>query len=301
MVNANLHEADLAGRDYLSAVTDLLLLARGDDAMTGLWEAADLQWWWAVDEYPTPRRNTFWLDTGGRPAASLLIAQPKQGEQGAVYSELLWRPAADAQVRAQVFPVALQRLVALAGGADRPVWITVDERDSDLRQRLEAAGFRHDPDEDMVQMWLRREALPDPIPLSAGLRFDDDRSRPANQPHHLAKRNGERVAERLRETSLYRPDLDLCIRTEAGDVAGYCVCWLDSINGVGLFEPVRTEDTYQRRGIGRALLTEGSRHLMAEGARLLKVSRDRSQEAARGLYASVGFRDAFGKLRYVRA
>ncbi|MBA3415715.1 MAG: hypothetical protein H0U10_10880, partial [Chloroflexia bacterium] len=46
MTDAELHEVDLAGRDALDAVTDLLLRARSDDPMAGLYEAADPQWWW---------------------------------------------------------------------------------------------------------------------------------------------------------------------------------------------------------------------------------------------------------------
>ncbi len=72
------------------------------------------------------------------------------------------------------------------------------------------------------------------------------------------------------------------------------------MNGVGLFEPVRTEDAWQRRGLARALLTEGIRRFMSNGTGLIKVSRMPNSDAARGLYTSVGFQDAFGKLRYVR-
>ena len=105
---------------------------------------------------------------------------------------------------------------------------------------------------------------------------------------------------RLRDQSLYRPDLDLCIRTDGGEVAASCLSWLDQMNGVGLFEPVRTEDAWQRRGLGRALLTEGIRRFMSNGTGLIKVSRMPNSDAARGLDTSVGFQDAFGKLRYVR-
>ena len=76
--------------------------------------------------------------------------------------------------------------------------------------------------------------------------------------------------------------------------------WLDQMNGVGLFEPVRTEDAWQRRSLGRALLTEGIRRFMSNGTGLIKVSRMPNSDAARGLDTSVGFQDAFGKLRYVR-
>lgn len=303
MASSTLDEIDLTGREYLTVVTDLLLHATGDDPMASLCEAADLQWWWKDEESLADRRYTFWFDAGNQPVACLLMTEQvlQQDALGAIDCNLLWRPSADALVRAQVFPEAIHRLTGVRSGSNRPVSITVDERDTDLRQRLEKAGFRREPHEDLKQMWQAREMLPDSLPLPNGMRFDDDRSRLADQPHHLAKRNGQHVAERLRECSLYRPDLGLCIRTETGDVAAYCICWLDPINKVGLFEPVRTESAYQRRGLGRALLTEGIRRLRAGGAEMLKVNFEQTNESARGLYASVGFHEAFGILAYVRA
>lgn len=74
-----LREVDLDGDECRAAVTSLLLQARGDDPMAGLWEAADLQWWWSVDHGRGSRRDTFWLDPGGRPVACLLTSRQKGG------------------------------------------------------------------------------------------------------------------------------------------------------------------------------------------------------------------------------
>jgi predicted N-acetyltransferase YhbS len=56
---------------------------------------------------------------------------------------------------------------------------------------------------------------------------------------------------------------------------------------VGLLEPMRVEDAYQRRGIGRMLLTNGLDRLARKGARRLKVGFE--TDAARSLYAGGGF------------
>lgn len=297
-----LREVDLAGCAYLDAGTDLLLRARSEDPMAGLWEAGDLQWWWKDEPFLASSRCTFWFDADGEAVACLVLAE--QGHRtdgpGRIDAEVLWRPRRDAVVRARVLPAVVARLAAFPGATGLPVAITADERDPDLLRRLAAAGFRRVPDEDTVQLAQCPTAPPEPLPLPAGLRFDDDRSRPPDRPHHLAKRNGEQVAERLRECSLYRPDLDLCVRTAEGEVAAYCLCWLDPGNGVGLFEPVRTEDAHQRRGIGRALMVEGIRRLMANGATLIKVTRAATSESAKGLYEGVGFVPAFTKLPYAR-
>ena len=292
-------EVDLVGRAFLDAVSALLLEARAEDPMAGLWEAGDVQWWWKDEGARASSRATCWLDAGGSPVACLLVAEEvaRSDEPGRIEADLVWRPSRDGAVRARVLPTAVDRLVGLGRGG-KVVSTYAHEGDGDLRGRLEAAGFRREPAGDMVQLWLGPGVPPDPVPLPDGMRFDDDRSRPADRPHHLAKRNGERVAERLGECSLYRRDLDLCVRTVAGEVAAYCLCWLDPGNGVGLFEPVRTEEAYQRRGIGRALMIEGIRRLMVAGATLVKVTSAASNDAAKALYRGVGFAPAFGKLCY---
>jgi hypothetical protein len=52
------------GIAYLDVVTDLLQRQRLADPDTGLWEAADLQWWYTRDPHPTDDDAAFWLDHG---------------------------------------------------------------------------------------------------------------------------------------------------------------------------------------------------------------------------------------------
>src|SRR5438034_4039571 len=67
-----IHEARASGLEYLALATKLLQRARLADAEAGVWEAADLQWWWR-----TPRRSdaidqVFWIDDE-RPVAGLVL------------------------------------------------------------------------------------------------------------------------------------------------------------------------------------------------------------------------------------
>lgn len=290
-----LRAVELQGREYLEAATALLLAARGDDPLAGPLEAGEIQWRWAATE-PAASRGTFWFDSGDVPVAAVLVAKEPGGSAagGAVLDcELAWRPALDADVRAAAIAA---RIGAMPG---QRVRVLVDEGETGLRRLLEEEGFRHDPEDDFVQLWQRPGAAPASAALPDGFRFDD-RSCPADQPHHFAKRNGPRVADRLRETSLYRPDLDLCVRTDDGEVAAYGLCWLDPANRAGVFEPVRTEDAFKRRGLGRALLTEGIRRMLEAGADLIKVTCERGNPAALGLYDGVGFGNGIPILAYVR-
>ncbi|HSJ72068.1 MAG TPA: GNAT family N-acetyltransferase [Acidimicrobiia bacterium] len=86
---------------------------------------------------------------------------------------------------------------------------------------------------------------------------------------------------------VYDPTLDLAVEDADGRVAGYALFWFDKTTKVGLLEPMRVEDDYQRRGLARMLLTDGLDRLARKGARRLKVGFE--TDAARDLYLDAGF------------
>src|SRR5690606_18414683 len=96
------------------------------------------------------------------------------------------------------------------------------------------------------------------------------------------------VAQRLAHCSLYDPALDLALESEDGRVAGYSLYWFDPVTEVGLVEPVRVDEEFQRRGLARVMLSECITRLLARGARRVKVSYFTT--AAGALYQGLGFR-----------
>jgi predicted N-acetyltransferase YhbS len=98
-----------------------------------------------------------------------------------------------------------------------------------------------------------------------------DRARETAGPHPMRQRNGEEVEARLRQCSLYDPTLDLAVEAADGQTAGYALFWFDPMTKVGLVEPMRVEDAYQRRGLARAMLSAGLDRLAKRGARRLYV------------------------------
>ncbi len=114
-----------------------------------------------------------------------------------------------------------------------------------------------------------------------------DRTEDRDAPHHMRHRNGDDVAQRLNECSLYDPALDLAVETVDGRVAGYSLYWFDPITEVGLIESVRVEEEFQRKGLARTMLSVGIHRLVTRGARRVKVSYE--TEAAAALYQAVGF------------
>lgn len=89
----------------------------------------------------------------------------------------------------------------------------------------------------------------------------------------------------IQTAPLYRRDLDLVAVAPDGAIASFCTIWFDDATRSGHFEPVATVPAHQRRGLARALLTEGLRRLRRMGAILAFVAG--YSAAANALYQSV--------------
>jgi predicted N-acetyltransferase YhbS len=239
-----------------------------------MWEAADVQWWWrrprATDELALP----VWFDEVGPVAAAGVTAWDDiwQADVFAVPSivdeEVVW--AATLEATARHPGEALQVLVC--------------DDDAPLAGLAIQSGFAM-VDELSGTAWMDADQRP-PVAQVDGFTIVDRVTR-ADRPHPMIARNGELVEARLRQCSLYDPTLDLAVEDADGRVAGYALFWFDHATLVGLLEPMRVEDDYQRRGLARMLLTNGLDRLAREGASRLKVGFE--TDAARNLYLGAGF------------
>jgi mycothiol synthase len=89
----------------------------------------------------------------------------------------------------------------------------------------------------------------------------------------------------IQTAPLYRRDLDLVAVASDGAVGAFCTVWFDDVTRSAVFEPVATAPAHQRRGLARALMTEGLRRLQRMGCLTAFVSG--YSEAANALYRSV--------------
>ena len=267
----------LSGLGRLAATTELLQRTRRSDADIGVWDAFDVQWWWR-----RPRRSDdlvlpVWFDDAGPCGAVVLTdwgdrwqADALVAPGGAVELSTVW--------------------AALVDTADRTgaaVWeVLAREDDAELLAHLAGSGFVPTDDRSGIA-WMSPEDRAAVAPPPPGFVITDRAARP-DRPHPLVVRNGGEVERRLRQCSLYDPTLDLAVDAPDGRPAGYAVFWSDPLTGVGMLEPMRVEDEFHRRGLARALLTEGLDRVVRKGARRLKVGFD--GEAGRRLYEGAGFR-----------
>ncbi len=281
-------EVRTSGLDALELATKLLHHVRLADAEAGLWEAADLHWWWR-----TPRRSDtigqrFWSGADG-PVAGVLLTDwsrtwscdPIVVPGSSVPLTFVWERA----------------LEALADLRLDPVEMLVRDDDAELGHLLADTGFAAGDDRSGIT-WMDADERPTAPALPEGFVLVD-RTERTDTPHPMHRRNGEAVEERLRQSSLYDPWLDLAVESTDGEVAGYALFWHDAVTRVGLVEPMRVEDAYQRRGLARSLLAEGLERLARRGARRFKVGY--GTEAARALYVGAGFRATSTSTPYTRS
>jgi GNAT superfamily N-acetyltransferase len=263
----------LRGLDRLNATSVILQRARLADPVQGMWEAADVQWWWgrphSTDELDLP----VWFDDVGPAAAAGLTGWDHAWQvdvfavPSVVDEEEVWATAIDA---ASGRGVPLETLVR--GGDTTRVELALHSGFT-LTEELSGTAWMEPSDRS-------------PIANVEWFTIVDRRVR-AERPHPMIARNGEGIQQRLQQCSLYDPRLDLAVEDVDGNVAGYSLFWFDPTTRVGLVEPMRVHDEYQRRGLARMLLTNGLDRLVRTGARRLKVGFE--SNTARDLYIGVGF------------
>jgi GNAT superfamily N-acetyltransferase len=278
----SLREEHRVGLGSVEAVTALLQRVRGAHPTKGLFEAADLQWWWRVPRPTDEVPQLFWFEEFDRPEAAVIVTE---------WSD---RTAFDPIVMPDAAPEFVVRVVeAGVAHADRlgfeGLTLEADPGERSLIEALMAHGFELDGD-GLVETWLVADARPPVSPLAGDYRLSS-RLETADRPHHMInpKRNHVDPEPRLRQTSLYRPDLDLVVHDADGEVAAYGLFWFDPVTATGLVEPMRTEDEHQRRGLARHVLTAGIDRLARAGAERIKICFEPDNPASKHLYLSVGF------------
>lgn len=278
------------GREYLELVTTLLQRARLAEPTGGVWEAGDFQWAWRRDQHPDPERQVFWFDDEGAPVAAFVVTN--WGDHDAF--DVVCTPPSGA-ARAEV---AWARAAAYLARTAGPIETTIRDDDALGRDAAHAAGLTPGADA-WVSLAMPASNRPAVSPLADGFRLRA-RAEVATTPHHMIGRNGAHVAERLLECSIYRPELDLFVEAPNGDVAAYGLFWADPVTKVGLVEPMRTEDEYQRLGLARHVLTAGLERLAAAGSTRLQVTYAEGNDASRTLYLGAGFTPWCVSRSYVR-
>ena len=269
----------LTGPDYLAAMVDLLRRVRVADSVAGVWEAADFEWWWRRPRPTDHREQLFWF-AGESPVAAATTTD--WGDR--IGLDIVVMPGTAADLVAEVFQAGL---ASATSASPRCVEVMVDDSDIALVSLLVESGFERSG-ESGSSAWMPATGRPPVTSLAEGYRLAT-RAELRSQPHHFTARNGPEVERRLRQTSMYRPDLDLAVVDHVGEVVGYGLFWHDPVTGVGFVEPMGVDEQHRRVGIARHVLTAGLDRLAAAGSTRLKVNFEDDNQASAALYPSAGF------------
>jgi mycothiol synthase len=203
------------------------------------------------------------------------------------------------ELEAEMLTVAEEHLAAMTSDSTRQlcVWAPAQDR---LRQALlTRRGYVNDQPPEY--QWRRQlDATIAPLPIApgytiralgdglellercyaSGLGFHDGdvQSAVENRADPTWYRN-------IQTAPLYRRDLDLVAIAPDGAVAAFCTVWFDDVTRSAYVEPVATVPAHQRRGLSKALVTDGLQRVQRMGATVAFVSG--YSAAANALYQSV--------------
>ena len=203
------------------------------------------------------------------------------------------------ELEEEMIAVAEEHLAAVRPDGSRKLYLWAPEQDRLRQGILRRHGYAMDPGAE--SQWRRQ--LDDPIPdvpiapgyiirslgdgldllercYASGLGFHDGDIQVA-----VNNRKDPSWYRNIQTAPLYRRDLDLVAIAPEGDIAAFCTIWFDDVTRSACFEPVATVPDHQRRGLAKAVMTEGLRRLRRMGATTAFVGG--YSVAANALYRSV--------------
>ena len=186
-----MQEVRASGLEALMLATHLLQRARRADPHAGLWEAADVQWWWRTPRRSDDVEKLFWIDDEGPVAGVLVTSWTTDDWQ----CDPVVAPGASGVEPDVVWSRALEHVAAHSGGA-----FAVPVSDDDLVfGELAARDGLIAGDQDSTA-WMDAADRPAVTALHEGFVLVD-RAQRLHAPHPLRHRSGNGVAQRLIQPS----------------------------------------------------------------------------------------------------
>jgi ribosomal protein S18 acetylase RimI-like enzyme len=294
-----------AGPDDLRLTQDLVR-ERWRRLGTGAgWHVGDFAWWAAHDQRLVDHAAEgihLWLDDSGEALASAWI-----DGHGTLDLEVL--PSVDQGV---LLPEALgwyrERVERLVPGERLKGRASVYAMEGDQYRidLLVEAGYRPaGRGRDLVLSRPLADGGPPPVGLPPGFRV-----RPVRPDVELAARADvhraafhpsaltEAAYRRVVTTWPYRADLDWVAVAPGGELAAFCLCWLDQANRAVTLEPVGCRPEHRRDGLAGAVCAAAVRQAAGLGALTATVCGDPADAPAWALYHSLGFRPSVERIRF---
>jgi len=277
-------------------------LRMADQRPSQRWDTASFDYWrWHMLENVferSPEELRYWIDEREQ-IASVLV----KGDPGVCH------PMTDPRIETPELVHAMLETAESEGATQardgrQVVFVWASEIDERLNAVLQARGYvRHESAHAIEHdAWQSLESCPDPVPLADGYKIcsmgDVDawparslaswRSFHPDEPDEGADPTGSWYGN-VQRAPLYRRDLDVVALAPNGDIASFSLCFFDDVTRTGTFVLVGSAPQHQRKGLAKAVVTEGLRRLHLLGAIGAYVSWYEPEPGA--LYQSAGFTD----------
>ena len=269
------------------------LLAKGRQAENGTYyvHRGDLQWWLFYTDVPQEewQSDIYLLKEDDNLLGWILLSMNVSAFDVYVVPHLR-----DTACEYELLAFAVEQMSAL--DEVQTVWVAED--DAPRIRWLEENGFSAEQEhlvllKRLLTGPLSGSALPDGFSLRSSHGEKDARLR--SVASHAAFGSTKPFEEywprtlRFMQSPVYVAEYEIFVTAADGQVASYCIIWMDELNKSGLFEPVGTHPNFQGKGLGKGLLFEGLRRLQVEGMREASVCAESTNPAAIHLYEAVGF------------
>jgi len=266
------------------------------------WHVGGFDYWrWHclenVVERP-PSELRYW-ETGGKE----IIAVLAQGDPGVCHPMVDPRIASE-DLRHEMLKICESEFTTPWRDGRHATFAWADAKDDRLTRVLDARGYELSEGAHSTERnaWQPLPIAPDPVPLPAGYAVrsmggvDELPARSLaswrafhpGEPDEGADPTGGWYRN-VQRAPLYRRDLDVVAVTSGGDIASFATCYFDDVSRTGVFVLVGTAPPHQRKGLGKAVMTETLRQLHRLGA--VGAYASWYEPVPGALYESVGFAD----------
>ncbi len=192
-------------------------------------------------------------------------------------------------------------------GSDQPLMIEAMESNAARCNLMRACGYTLYPDYFIHRHKLLDPHEMEPVNLPPGfsikpIETEEDRRLYPGAVQAVFKRSATyEQDEFLKQAPSYVPELNLLVWSDRHEIAAFCTVWIDPVNHYAEFEPVGTVPSYQKRGLGSALLTYAHNRLRERGCPLATVQSWSTSAGANKLYQGAGLLPKDHQLNWVRA
>jgi mycothiol synthase len=240
------------------------------------WSVPRLDYWRffgmsSIHPYATlPEIIFLWETPDGQIAA---VLNPE--EQGDCFMQI--HPAFKTRELEDEMIAAAEEHMAVQRNGRQRLHLWADSQDVQRQELLKAHGFTMESY--MESQWRRDLDTPIPdVPVAEGYTIrclGDESEFPARtwaswrgfHPDAPAEGyGGPQGYHDIQRCPLYRRDIDMLAALPDGTIASFASFWFDDVTRTVYIEPVATVPEHQRKGLARAVITEGLRRVQRLGA-----------------------------------